>query len=54
MGCLLWIIALLVILLLLSVLFGGFQKGAKVGSGPRERAHPAAQELALGGIAALG
>ncbi len=52
-GCLLWIVALLVILLLLSVLFGGFQTGKKVGSVPRERAQPAAQELALGGIAAL-
>jgi hypothetical protein len=52
-GCLLWIVAALVILLLLSVLFGGFQKGAKVGSGPGERAQPAAQELTLGGIAAL-
>jgi hypothetical protein len=53
-GCLLWIVALLVILLLLSVLFGGFQKGTKVGSAPRERAQAAAQELALGGIAARG
>jgi hypothetical protein len=53
-GCLLWIVAALVILLLLSVLFGGFQKGTKVGSGPGERAYPAAQELTLGGIAAHG
>jgi hypothetical protein len=30
-GCLLWILALLVILLVLSILFGGFQKGTKVG-----------------------
>jgi uncharacterized membrane protein len=53
-GCLLWIVALLVLLLLLSVLFGGFQKGSKVGgSAPGDRAHPAAQELALGGITAL-
>jgi hypothetical protein len=56
-GCLLWIVAALVILLLLSVLFGGFQTGKKAGSGPgsgpRERAHPAAQELQLGRIAAL-
>lgn len=52
-GCLLWIVAALVILLLLSVLFGGFQTGKKVGSGPGERAHPAAQELPLGRIAAL-
>jgi hypothetical protein len=30
-GCLLWVLALLVILLVLSILFGGFQKGTKVG-----------------------
>ncbi len=30
-GCLAWLIALIVLLLLLSALFGGFQKGAKVG-----------------------
>jgi hypothetical protein len=53
-GCLLWIVAALIVLLLLSVLFGGFQKGAKVGSGAAYRAHPAAQELALGGVAAAG
>jgi hypothetical protein len=50
-GCLLWIVALLVVLLLLSILFGGFQKGAKVGSA--QRVHPAEQELALGGVGAL-
>jgi hypothetical protein len=34
-GCLLWLIALILLLVLLSVLFGGFQKGTKVsGSGP--------------------
>ena len=31
-GCLIWLLALIVILLLLSVLFGGFQKGTKVSS----------------------
>jgi hypothetical protein len=30
-GCLIWLIALIVLLLLLSALFGGFQKGTKVG-----------------------
>ena len=50
-GCLLWIVALLIVLLLLSVLFGGFQKGSKLGSG--QRVHPAAQVLALGRVAAL-
>ena len=53
-GCLLWIVVLLAVLLLLSVLFGGFQKGTKVGSVPRQRVHPAAQELAFGRVAALG
>jgi hypothetical protein len=62
-GCLLWIVGLLVVLLLLSVLFGGFQKGTKDSAGPAkrpgagsvigERAQPAGQELTLGGIAAL-
>jgi hypothetical protein len=28
-GCLLWIVLLIVILIVLSVLFGGFQKGTK-------------------------
>ena len=30
-GCLLWIVLLVVILIVLSVLFGGFQKGTKAG-----------------------
>jgi hypothetical protein len=33
-GCLIWVLILLVIVLVLWVLFGGFQKGTKVGSGP--------------------
>jgi hypothetical protein len=34
-GCMLWILTLLAVLVVLSVLFGGFQKGSKVGgSGP--------------------
>jgi hypothetical protein len=33
LGCALWIIALLVLLIILSVLFGGFQLGTKAGSG---------------------
>ena len=53
-GCVVWILALLVILLLLSLIFGGFQKGARVGSGsaPGHRPQPAAQELTLGRVAA--
>ena len=34
-GCLLWLVALIVILIVLSLLFGGFTKGTKVsGAGP--------------------
>jgi hypothetical protein len=29
-GCLLWILLIILVLILLSVLFGGFQKGTKV------------------------
>jgi hypothetical protein len=31
-GCLLWLIGLLILLVVLSVLFGGFQNGAKAGT----------------------
>ena len=30
-GCLFWILALVLVLLVLSLLFGGFNKGTKVG-----------------------
>ena len=34
-GCLIWLVALIVILIVLSLLFGGFTKGTKVsGAGP--------------------
>jgi hypothetical protein len=33
-GCLLWIFALFVLLIILSLLFGGFRKGTKAGMGP--------------------
>ena len=29
-GCLLWLLGLLIVLVILSLLFGGFQKGTKV------------------------
>jgi hypothetical protein len=32
-GCLLWILALVVLLIILSLLFGGFRKGTKAGMG---------------------
>jgi hypothetical protein len=44
---LIWVLALLAILLLLSLLFGGFQKGKKVGSGPA--VGPRAQLVRAGG-----
>jgi hypothetical protein len=31
MGCLLWILTLLLVLLVLSILFGGFQRGTRAG-----------------------
>lgn len=40
-GCLLWLLGLLILLVLLSVLFGGFQRGTKAGS----LAPPAAPSL---------
>jgi hypothetical protein len=33
-GCLLWLLTLLIVLLVLSLLFGGFHRGARVGDGP--------------------
>jgi hypothetical protein len=33
-GCLIWLIALIVILIVLSLLFGGFRKGTKVSWAP--------------------
>jgi hypothetical protein len=31
-GCLLWLLGLIIVLVILSLLFGGFQKGTKAGS----------------------
>jgi len=30
-GCLLWVLAIIIVLVILSLLFGGFQKGSKAG-----------------------
>jgi len=38
-GCLLWIIGLIVVLIILSLLFGGFQKGTKA-DGPGNPGNP--------------
>jgi hypothetical protein len=34
-GCLLWLIALLIILIVVAVIFGGFQLGTKASGSPR-------------------
>jgi hypothetical protein len=34
-GCLLWLIAVLVILIAAAILFGGFQQGTKAAGSPR-------------------
>jgi hypothetical protein len=47
-GCLLWVIGLIVILIILALLFGGFQKGTKVGADAR-----VAASLTLPGFAPL-
>jgi hypothetical protein len=47
-GCAIWIIALLVLLIILSVLFGGFQLGTKAGSIGRPSTVPAATVLVAG------
>jgi hypothetical protein len=40
-GCLLWIVLLIVVLIVLSVLFGGFQKGTQYkGLGPGRLGQP--------------
>jgi len=38
-GCLLWIVGLIVVLIILSLLFGGFRMGAKAGAGVMSPAH---------------
>jgi hypothetical protein len=41
-GCLLWLVVLLVILIVAAVLFGGFQTGTKVNGAPRTAGLPVA------------
>jgi hypothetical protein len=45
-GCLLWVVGLIVILIVLALLFGGFQKGTKVGVDARAAASLAMPRLA--------
>jgi hypothetical protein len=33
-GCFLWVLTLLIVLLVLSILFGGFRRGSQVGDAP--------------------
>ncbi|MGH3404090.1 MAG: hypothetical protein ACRDRJ_16545 [Streptosporangiaceae bacterium] len=40
MGCFLWVLTLLLVLLVLSILFGGFQRGSKVGGTDGHRVRP--------------
>ena len=42
-GCLIWLIAVIVILIVLSLLFGGFRKGTKVSGAPPAAPLAAAQ-----------
>jgi hypothetical protein len=42
-GCMIWVIAIIIVLLVLSILFGGFHQGTKA-SGP---AHATSVSLAL-------
>jgi hypothetical protein len=41
-GCLLWLVILLAILIVAAVLFGGFQTGTKVNGSPQGAGIPAA------------
>lgn len=43
-GCLVWLIVLLVLLIMAALMFGGFQKGTKVSAQPWL---PNAQQVAL-------
>lgn len=46
-GCLIWLIALVVILIVASLLFGGFTKGTKVSGAPPLVPPAAAQRASL-------
>jgi hypothetical protein len=46
-GCLIWLIALIVILIVLSLLFGGFTKGTKVSLGYPQVRPAAARHASL-------
>jgi hypothetical protein len=48
MGCLMWMLVLVVVLLVLALMFGGFQKGKKAGDGRQARPQAQAQPAAVG------
>jgi hypothetical protein len=45
-GCLMWVATILLVLLVLSILFGGFQRGSKVGGSGQPHVVPAAASRA--------
>ena len=45
-GCLLWLIALLALVIVLSAVFGGFQKGTRTGGLHAPRVSVVSQEIA--------
>jgi len=47
-GCLLWVVLLIVILIVLALAFGGFQKGSKYSALGAGSPHPAAAAVATG------
>ncbi|HEY1620690.1 MAG TPA: hypothetical protein VGG25_23915 [Streptosporangiaceae bacterium] len=51
LGCLLWVVTLLFVLLVLSVLFGGFQRGSRTGAGQPHDVQPHVVPAALVGSA---
>ncbi len=47
-GCLLWIVGLIVVLIILSLMFGGFQMGTKAGAGLPAPLHAGAVMIGSG------
>jgi hypothetical protein len=47
-GCALWLLTLLVVLLVLSILFGGFRRGSRVGEGDAHLVRPAVVQQQYG------
>jgi hypothetical protein len=46
-GCLLWILAIIIVLVILSLFFGGFQKGTKAGGLGRPAPVPVAARVSV-------